>query len=178
MVSEYRRRGRYQVSLLERMIERLQTQRACLDRAVDIVPQSTGVVVELGLGKARTYDHLRRLLPHYRILVFDREIHAPPAYLPDGENLYLGDFRDTLPDAIDRWRGQVLLLHADIGSIDRERDRQLVDEIVPLIDELMRDQGVVVSDRQMRQPRWETLPLPSTTGSWVYYMYRVSKRGE
>lgn len=178
MVSGDSRLGRGEISLLERMIERLKTQRACLDRAVDLVARLTGPVVELGLGKARTYDHLRRLLPRRRILVFDREMHAPQAYVPDSEDLYLGDFRDTLREAIKWLRGQVVLLHADIGSADRQRDRQLVDEIMPLIDELMCDQGVVVTDREMRRPHWERLPLPSTAGDWAYYMYRVQKRDD
>ena len=158
------------------MIARLQTQRACLGRAVDLAVPSTGPVVELGLGKGRTYDHLRRLLPRRRILVFDREVHAPQAYVPDSEDLYLGDFRETLREVGDWLHGQVALLHADIGSADRERDRQLVDEIMPLIDELMCDQGVVVTDREMRRPNWERLPLPSTAGNWAYFMYRVQKR--
>jgi hypothetical protein len=160
------------------MIERLVTQRACLGRAVDLVARLTGPAVELGLGKARTYDHLRRLLPQRQILVFDRKIHAPKAYVPDSRDLYLGDFRDTLREAIERFRGQVVLLHADIGSTDRERDRRLVDELMPLIDELMCDHGVVVTDREMRRTHWESLPLPSSAGSWTYYMYRVNKRDD
>lgn len=163
-------------SLLERMIERLVTQRACLDHAADLVVRLTGPVVELGLGKARTYDHLRRLLPHREILVFDRELHAPTAYVPARADLYLGDFRDTLREAINRLHAKVVLLHADIGSTDRERDRQLVAELTPLIDELMCDYGVVVTDREMQRPHWESLPLPSSAGNWTYYMYRVKKR--
>ena len=165
-------------SLLQRMIERLVTQRACLDRAVHLVARLTGPVVELGLGKARTYDHLRRLLPHRQILVFDREIHAPQAYVPDRADLYLGDFRDTLREAIQRLHGKVVLLHADIGSTNRERDRQLVDELTPLIDELMCDHGVVVTDREMRRPHWESLALPPAAGNWTYYMYQVKKRDD
>jgi hypothetical protein len=169
-------RVREDTSLLARMIERLVTQRACLDRAAELIEGSTGLVVELGLGKARTYDHLRRLLPHRQILVFDREIHAPQAYVPDSGNLYLGDFRDTLRKAIERLHGKVVLLHADIGSTNHERDRQLVDELAPLIDELMCDHSVVVTDREMRRPHWESLPLPVSAGNWTYYMYRVNKR--
>jgi hypothetical protein len=169
-------RVREDTSLLERMIERLVTQRACLDRAADLVARLTGPVVELGLGKARTYDHLRRLLPHRQILVFDREIHAPKAYVPDRGDLYLGDFRDTLREAMERLHGKVVLLHADIGSTNRERDRQLVDDLMPLIDELMCDHGVVVTDREMRRPHWESVPLPSSAGDWTYYMYRVNKQ--
>ncbi len=163
-------------SLLQRMIERLVTQRACLDLAAELVARLTGPVVELGLGKARTYDHLCRLFPHRDILVFDREIHAPPAYVPDPAYLYLGDFRDTVREAVEQLHAKVVLLHADIGSTNRERDRQLVDELAPLIDELMCDHGVVVSDREMQRPRWERLSLPATAGAWNYYMYRTRKR--
>jgi hypothetical protein len=111
-------------------------------------------------------------------LVFDREIHAPKAYVPDAVDLYLGDFRDTLRDAIERLHAKVVLLHADVGSADRERDRQLVDELTPLIDELMCEHGIVVTDREMRRSRWERLPLPPAVGKWGYYMYQVEKRAE
>ncbi len=160
-------------SLLDRMIERLLTQRACLQEAARLIAPLPGPVVELGLGKARTYDHLRRLLPQRQVLAFDREMHAPPAHVADDIALYLGDFRESLPPAVARWRGEVALLHADIGSYDRERDRLLVRDIVALLDALMRAGGVVVADREMRRPRWRRLPLPPSAGDWRYYLYQV-----
>ncbi len=176
--SDDSRRMVVETSLLDRMIERLVTQRACLERAVKLIASLPGPVIELGLGKARTYDHLRRLVPNRRILVFDREIHAPEAYVPDGQDLYLGDFRDTLREVQERLRGTVVLLHADIGSTDRDRDRRLIAELIPLIEALVCDSGIVVSDREMPQPHWESLALPSSAGDWRYYMYRVRKAGK
>ena len=85
------------MSRLERMIERLSTQRACLDRAVTMVADLPGPVLEVGLGKGRTYDHLRHTLPGREIFVFDRDIHAPESCVPDSPYLYLGDFAETLP---------------------------------------------------------------------------------
>ena len=166
------------MSLLERMIERLTTQRACLNHGVGLRAGLPGPGIELGLGKARTYDHLRRLVPEREILVFDREIHAPPFLVPDPSDLYLGDFRDTLPGVVERRRGTVALLHADIGSHDRDRDLQLVTDILPLLDQLMRVAGVVISDREMSLARWHQLPLPPEAGRWSYHMYRVAEQGQ
>ncbi len=163
-------------SLLERMIRRLVAQRACLNHAVGLVREMPGSVLELGLGKARTYDHLRRRLPDRSILVFDREVHAPPAFVPDPQQLFLGDFRDTLRTVITRLRGSIVLAHADIGSKDWARDARLVQDLAPLIDELMCDGGIVLTDRQMRCSRWSRLPLPPEAGDWDYFMYRVDDR--
>lgn len=162
-------------SLLERMISRLIAQRACLDQAVQLIKPLRGCVIELGLGKARTYDHLRRLLPEREILVFDREVHAPEAYLPDRTNLYLGEFQDTLPRLINRLRGRVALLHADIGSRDHARDQQLVKDIAPLVVALMRARGIVVTDREMYHTRLYQLTVPREVGDWKYYMYKVKE---
>ncbi len=160
-------------SLLDRMIERLLTQRACLEEAASMIAELPGPVIELGLGKARTYDHLRRLLPRREFLVFDRELHAPPANVPADIDLYLGDFRQSLPRIVVRLRGQVALLHADIGSYDLNRDRLLLRDITPHLDALMRVGGVVVTDREIVSQRCSRLPLPSTVGNWKYYMYHV-----
>lgn len=161
------------MSLLERMIERLTTQRACLNHGAQLIAQLPGPVIELGLGKARTYDHLRQLVPAREILVFDREIHALPSFVPDQADLYLGDFRETLPRVLPGRRGTVALLHADIGSRDRQQDLRLVADIAPFLNELMRVRGIVITDREMRQARWKKLSLPSEAGRWIYHMYEV-----
>jgi len=51
------------VSRLDSFIRRLEAQRACLDHAAGLIGGLDGVVLELGLGNGRTYDHLRSLFP-------------------------------------------------------------------------------------------------------------------
>lgn len=159
-------------SRLARMIERLTTQRACIEWAAREIAMRPGPVLELGLGKGRTYDHWRRLQPARAIWCFDREIHATPDCVPEERWLFRGDFRDTLPGALARIGQCAVAVHADIGSDDPERDRRLADELAPLIDALLAPGALVLSDREMRHERWQRLPPPAGTGRWEYFIFR------
>lgn len=159
-------------SRLSRMIERLLTQRACIEWAAEQIRDRTGPVVELGLGKGRTYDHWRRLLPGRPIYCFDKEIHATPDCIPEPQWLFHGDFRETLPGALLRMGKPATVVHADIGSENPERDRRLAADLAPLIDGLLAPDALVLSDRAMHQPGWEPQPLPPGVGRWEYFIYR------
>lgn len=159
-------------SRLERMLKRLHTQKLCLDFAAAELQGLDGVILEIGLGKGRTYDHLRTLFPRREIYVFDREVHAPRACVPPTRYLRLGEFRQTLA-APALPPSPVLLVHADIGSEDADRDRALVRDIAPLIDALVAPGALIIGDRAMSVPRWYDLPLPPDAGDWPYFIYRV-----
>lgn len=156
-------------SHLDRMIARLTTQRRALELAAAEIRDLTGPVLEIGLGKGRTYSHLRKLFPGRRIVAFDRDRHAPADATPDAADLMLGDFRETLP----RLSGQApaALAHADFGSEDGARDRVQADWLAGLIDGLMAEGGLVVGDRPMRADRWT--PLPFEAPDWPYFVWRI-----
>ena len=154
------------------MIERLGAQRACLDHAVAEIADRPGVVLEVGLGKGRTYDRLRTLLPQREIFAFDRSVHCPRDVRPDAAHLFLGDFRETLGAACRRFEAGAALVHADVGSEDRSADAALAAAIAPLIDRLLCEGGLVLSDRTMRVCAWEAQPLPAGAGRWPYFIYR------
>lgn len=160
-------------SRLDRMIERLTTQRACLDYAATQIENMPGPLLELGLGKGRTFDYLRRRLPDREIFVFEKVIHAAPDCIPDQQHLIMGHFLDTLPGAANRVGAPAALVHADIGSEKRERDATLAAAVTPLIDALVAPGSIVLGDREMQQPHWTPLPLPPGAGDWVYFLYRV-----
>jgi hypothetical protein len=159
-------------SRLERMLARLAMQKACLEFACSELSDRRGVILELGLGKGRTYDHLCKLFPAHEIYVFDQTLHAPCDCVPDAGHLRLGDFRETLADprlgAL-----EVMLVHADIGSEDPACDTRLTLELAPLIDRLVTAGALVLSDREMQVPRWQALPLPAAGEDWRYFIYRV-----
>ncbi len=159
---------------LERMIERLVTQRACLDFAAEQTAKMPGPVLEVGLGKGRTYDHLRKTLPEREIFAFDRDVHAPADAMPDPERLYLGDFRDSLERAASALGRQAIFAHADIGSENRVRDAALAAAIAPLLNKLVVAGGLVITDRPMICEGWQEVDLPAGVGRWPYYIYRVS----
>ncbi|MDG4900953.1 hypothetical protein EOA75_33430 [Mesorhizobium sp. M1A.F.Ca.IN.022.07.1.1] len=157
-------------SRLDRMIARLTTQRRALERAAEETRDLPGPVLEIGLGKGRTYSHLRKLFPDRRIIAFDRDLHAPADAAPAGADLVLGDFRETL-SALSGC-APAALAHADFGSEDRARDTAQAGWLAALIDALMAPGGLVVSDRAMQSPRWT--PLPFDTPDWPYFLWRVN----
>ena len=71
------------MSRLDSAIRRLQAQRDLLNQAAQDIGSMEGVVLELGLGNGRTYDHMRAILPDREIYVFEREVRAHPDCIPD-----------------------------------------------------------------------------------------------
>ena len=162
-------------SRLDRMIARLVMQRACLAHAATLIADVPGPVLELGLGKGRTYDHLRRLMPAREIFVFDRSVHAPLAARPDDDHLIVGDMARTLPSALTRIGGPAALAHADIGSEDEEADAANAVAVGRGLAGLMAEGGIVVSDRDLAVMAWTGLALPEAGSDWPYFMWRAAK---
>ncbi len=158
---------------LSRMISRLCTQRACLRFAGAAVAECSGAILEIGLGKGRTYDFLRKQFPRREVFAFDRVLHCADEVRPDPDHLILGEFLTTLPAHRERMGRTAALAHADIGSDDPARDARLAAAIAPLIDQLVQRQGLVLSDCAMSTPEWVSLPLPPGAGDWPYYIYQV-----
>lgn len=159
-------------SRLDRMIARLTTQRAVLGHAAGLIADRPGPVLEVGLGKGRTFDHLRRLLPDRDMFAFDAMVRAPDDCVPRADRLFIGDFRDTLPAAADRLPGPAALAHADFGSRDAVHDEAQARWLGPLIAALMAPGGIVVSDRDLDRSDWIPLPCASTSG-WHYHLWRL-----
>src|SRR5215813_408966 len=136
----------FPMSRLDSFIRRLEAQRACLDLAAGLIGGIDGVVLELGLGNGRTYDHLRETLPGRAIYVCERKVAAHPDCVPADEYLLLGDMRETLPAARAELGGRVALAHFDAGSGDQAANRALAASLRPLIVPLLRRGGVLVSD--------------------------------
>lgn len=160
------------MSRLDSAIDRLCAQRACLERAAELVAGLPGPALELGLGNGRTYDHLRSRLGARAIYVFERQVNAHPDCIPPAEFLLLGDFRETLPRAAARLAGQAALVHADIGTGDKAQSVALARVIAPLVIPLMRSGGVLAADQPFDDDRLESLPLPAGIPPGRYHLYR------
>ncbi len=160
------------MSRLDSFIRRLEAQRACLDRAAELVAAVPGPVLEIGLGNGRTYDHLRQRLPDREVFVFERQMAAHPRCVPPARWLVLGDARDTLSGALARLPGKAALAHADIGSGDEAANRHLAAALAPHLAALMAPGGVVVSDQELRTQGLAPLPLPAGVKPGRYHMYR------
>ena len=160
------------MSRLHSFIQRVQAQRACLDAAAAMIGDKPGVVLELGLGNGRTYDHLREILPGREIFVFDREIAAHPDCRPDADHAFLGDFRETLPLAAKTLGGRVALIHGDIGSGNKEATAALARAIAPLLPPFLMPGALVISDQRLDVPGARPMKLPENLPEGRYYMLR------
>jgi hypothetical protein len=162
------------MSRLDSAIRRLQAQRACLDLAAKMIRDVPGPVVELGLGNGRTFDHLRHLLPGRAIFAFDRQLDAHPDCVPDAAHLVLGDFADTLPDALRRVGGPAALIHADTGTGEAERNARLAAWLAPHLAALAAPGGIILSDQELVGLSATALPLPEGVAAGRYFLYRTA----
>jgi hypothetical protein len=162
------------MSRLDSFINRLQAQRACLDAAARLLSDRPGPVLEIGLGNGRTYDHLRSVLPDNPIYVFDYRVAAHADCIPAPDNLFLGDFRDTLPAALDRLGRQAILAHGDFGgSADPAETRAVACAVAQGLSRLMAPGGLVICDQPLDAEGWVSLDPPAGVASDRYFMWRV-----
>lgn len=159
------------MSRLDSFIRRLEAQRACLGEAVRHTQELNGVVLELGLGNGRTFDHLRELCPKREIYVFDRQVAAHPACIPSPDHLFLGEFVITLKRAIEQLGSScAAIVHIDLGNGNAAESQALAAQLAPDITTLMSLGAVIVSDQLLISTGLKTLPLPSNVRPGRYFM--------
>jgi hypothetical protein len=145
-----------------------------LDEAAARVRGLDGVVLELGLGNGRTYDHLCKLCPEREIFVFDRQVLAHPDCVPAADHLFLGELTETLQLALARLGPQAVLVHLDIGSGDEAASRRLASTIAPRVRALMRPGGIAISDQPMVLAGLTALPPPQDVKPGRYFLSQAS----
>ena len=160
------------MSRLEDLAHRFLTQQAALNRAVELIEPMEGIVVELGLGKGRSFDHLRERLPGRDIYVFDHELSCEPELAPPSEFRVFGEITRTLPAFCRQFAARAVLVHSDIGTRHREQDMPLVEFVAESLDILLKQGAVVASDRPMENVSWTRLPELREMERFPYYMYR------
>ena len=160
------------MSRLDSAIRRLQAQRICLNWAVNQIDSEEGIILELGLGNGRSYDHLRKALPGRRIYVFDRNISPHPDCIPPDEDMYLGEMDEMLKllrgilARLPYWRMQI----SGMGIL--KKSAKNVALIGPLIMPLLRRGAIVISDRALTFPEVEPIALPAGMEEGRYFMQR------
>jgi hypothetical protein len=160
------------LSRLELTLFRLQAQHACLGWLFEQIEGSPGIVLELGLGHGRTFDHMRRHLPERDIIVFDRENAAYEDCQPDPRHLILGEISETLPQFHATSGRQVILANSDIGSFNVERSKANAAMMAQALPPLIMQGGFVMSDYPLEMQGFETLPLPPGAREGRYFLYR------
>jgi len=157
---------------LDLFIDRMVSQRACLDFAIAETDALPGPVFELGLGNGRTYHHMRARIQDRDIHVFERAVGAHPDSIPPEERTILGDVRETLPAALKRFGATASLIHADLGGHDRAKNDAFAQMISPLVEPLLAPGGLMVSSDRMYFERLAEMPLPEGAVEGRCFVYR------
>lgn len=147
-------------SRLDLFIDRMVSQRACLDFAIAQTQDMGGPVFELGLGNGRTYHHMIQYVTKRPVYVFERAVASHPDSTPPEDRVILGDVRETLPASLDRFGATASLIHADLGGHNREKNDAFARFVSPLIEPLLAKGGLMVSSDRMYFETLIELPLP------------------
>ena len=160
------------MSRLDLFIDRMVSQRACLDYAIAETALITGPVYELGLGNGRTYHHMRERIKGRDIYVFERAIASHPDSTPPESLTILGDVHDTLPATLERFGPVASLIHADLGGHNRAKNDIFAREISPLVEPLLAEGGLMVSSDRMYFENLTEPPLPTGAVEGRCFVYR------
>lgn len=160
------------MSRLDSFIRRMQAQRSVIDWAVAEIAGRAGLVLELGLGNGRTFDHLREKLPGREIYAFDFAAKANPKSLPAPDRLILGDMADTLPLFRASHGASAVLTHVDASMGVEEIDRVRLAWLPAEVAALTMAGGLVISGWALADAGLQPLPLPEGVPEGRYFCYR------
>ena len=164
------------ISRLEKLYFRLEAQTACLAWAFREIADRPGIVFELGLGHGRTFDHLRKNMPGRDIFVFDRQVDSYPDCTPDADHIVLGELSLTLPRAAERFAGQVILAHSDVGSFSADHNAAMSGTVTSHLPPALADGALILSDLPLSIPDASRLPLPAGAREDRYFIYRFARK--
>lgn len=157
---------------LNLFIDRMVSQRACLDFAMAETAAMPGPVFELGLGNGRTYHHMRAMMPGRDIYVFERAVGAHPDSVPPEDRTILGDVMKTLPQALDRFGPVARLIHADLGGHNAQKNDSFARAVSPLVAPLLAPGGLMVSSDRMYFDTLTELQLPPAAVPGRCFIYQ------
>ena len=159
-------------SRLDLFVDRMVSQRACLDHAARAVADLPGPVFELGLGNGRTYHHMRHIMPDRDIYVFERAVASHPDSTPPDDRVMLGDVFETLPQALERFGSTAVLIHADLGGHNAAKNDLFAQKVSPVIAPLLAVGGLMVSSDRMYFDDLVEQPLPEGAVPGRCFIYR------
>lgn len=159
-------------SRLDLFVDRMVSQRACIDHAAREIANLPGPVFELGLGNGRTYHHMRHIMAERDIFVFERAIASHPDSTPPQDMVLLGDVFDTLPAAHARFGATAALIHADLGGHDATKNDIFAQKISPFVEPLLAVGGLMVASDRMYFENLVEQPLPAGAVPGRCFIYR------
>ncbi|MEM1075366.1 MAG: class I SAM-dependent methyltransferase [Pseudomonadota bacterium] len=160
------------MSRLDVFIDRMVSQRACLDHAAKLTAGLSGPVFELGLGNGRTYHHMCEIMPDRDIYVLERAVASHPDSTPPENHVILGDVTETLPQVLQRFGAKASLIHADLGGHNAAKNDSFARLVSPLIAPLLTQGGLMVSSDKMYFQDLEETALPFGAVQGRCFIYR------
>ncbi|MBV1895532.1 MAG: class I SAM-dependent methyltransferase [Rhodobacteraceae bacterium] len=160
------------MSRLDLFIDRMVSQRACLDFAIDATAAMTGPVFELGLGNGRTFHHMREHIVGRDIYVFERAVGSHPDSTPDAEFTILGDVRETLVQTLEKMGPVASLIHADLGGHNRAKNDAFARMVSPMVEPLLAKGGLMVASDRMYFETLSEVALPDGAVPERCFIYR------
>lgn len=160
------------MSRLDLFIDRMVSQRACLNHAAALTKDLKGPVFELGLGNGRTYHHMCEIIPAEDIYVFERAIASHPDSTPPEDRVLLGDVFETLPQALETFGATARLIHADLGGHNAEKNDIFARKVSPLIEPLLAKGGLMVSSDRMYFDALKEIDLPDDAVQGRCFIYK------
>lgn len=160
------------MSRLDIFIDRMTSQRASIDFAVQQTADMAGPVFELGLGNGRTYHHLCEVITGRDIFVFERAVESNPASTPPEDRTLLGDVFDTLPQALKRFGPTASFIHADLGGHNLQKNDEFARKISPFIEPLLAAGGLMVASDRMYFDNMQEVELPAGAVLGRCFIYR------
>ena len=164
------------MSRLDRFIARMQAQRAMLDQVcigLNAEGAPPGPFVELGLGNARTYDHVRQRLIGRRIVVFDRSAAPKHGVIPPTSDFFVGDIRETGRSYVASKGSTAAVVHADLGDGSAAYNADLQSWLPDTCCCLLRPDGLVLSSTELHDRRLRQLDVDPVAKAGGYFSYRV-----
>ena len=160
------------MSRLDLFINRMVSQRACLDAAAAATQDMPGPVYELGLGNGRTFHHMRETMPGRDIFVFERAVASHPDSTPEDDMVFLGDVFETLPQAFERFGATASLIHADLGGHNAAKNDIFARKISPVVEPLLAVGGLMVASDRMYFDSLEEQDLPPEAVPGRCFIYK------
>ena len=159
-------------SRLDLFINRMVSQRACLNHAAELTKDMVGPVFELGLGNGRTYHHMREVMTNRDIYVFERSVASHPDSTPPEDMILLGDVFNTLPQALKRFGPTASLIHADLGGHNLAKNDEFARSVSPIIEPMLAAGGLMVASDKMYFETLSEIELPADAVPGRCFIYQ------
>ena len=93
--------------------------------------------------------------------------------MPPDDRFFLGDVRQTLPQAANIIQTPAILVHIDMGTTDHTATSQLMATVSRLLVPMVAVNAIIVSHYPLYIDNWNPLPVPPRVKPERCFLYRV-----